>query len=144
MEEPVKREKEEQKSKVSEIVEAIASMNAIELNQLVKALEEKFGVTAQMPVAVPAAAAAAVPASAPQEVKKEEEPREVTVMLVDSGDKKLQVIKEIRAITGLPLKEAKELVDNVPGIVKERVPIEEAKKIKAQLEKEGAKVEFKY
>jgi large subunit ribosomal protein L7/L12 len=141
MEEPVKKEKEEQKSKVSEIVEAIASMNALELNQLVKALEEKFGVTAQMPVAVPAVAA---PSSASQEVKKEEEPKEVTVMLVDSGDKKLQVIKEIRAITGLPLKEAKELVDNVPGVVKERVPIEEAKKIKAQLEKEGAKVEFKY
>jgi large subunit ribosomal protein L7/L12 len=142
MEEPVKKEKEEGKAKISEIVEAIASMNALELSQLVKALEEKFGVTAQMPVAV--APAAAAPSAAPQEAKKEEEPKEVTVVLVDSGDKKLQVIKEIRAITGLPLKEAKDLVDNVPGVIKEKVPIEEAKKIKAQLEKEGAKVEFKY
>jgi len=142
MEEPVKNEREEGKTKIAEIVEAIASMNVLELSQLVKALEEKFGVTAQMPVAV--APTAAVPSAAPQEAKKEEEPKEVTVVLVDSGDKKLQVIKEIRAITGLPLKEAKDLVDNVPGVIKERVPIEEAKKIKAQLEKEGAKVEFKY
>ncbi len=141
MEEAVKKEKEEGKTKISEIVEAIASMNAMELNQLVKALEEKFGVSAQIPVAVPAAVVAP---SAPAEAKKEEEPNEVTLMLVDSGDKKLQVIKEIRAITGLPLKEAKELVDNVPSVVKERVPIEEAKKMKEQLEKEGAKVEFKY
>lgn len=139
MEEPVK--KEEQKARITEIVEAIASMNLLEINQLVKALEEKFGVTAQMPVV---AAPTAVSSTTPAEVKKDEEPKEVTVILVDSGDKKLQVIKEIRAITGLPLKEAKELVDNVPGLVKERVPIEEAKKMKTQLEKEGAKVEFKY
>lgn len=141
MEETVKKGEEKRKPKIEEIVELIASMTALELNELVKALEEKFGVSAQVPVGIPSAVQAAPsPAEAP---KKEEEPKEVTVVLASSGDKKLQVIKEIRAITGLPLKEAKDLVENAPSTIKERVPIEEAKKIKEQLEKEGAKVEFK-
>lgn len=137
MEEAKKTQVEGKKLSVEEIVEAISQMNAMELSQLAKALEEKFGVSAQMPVAV-----SPQPVSAPVEEKKEA-PSEVTVILVDAGANKLNVIREVRSITGLGLKEAKDLVDSVPKPVKEKISMEEAKKIKEQLEKAGAKVEIK-
>lgn len=119
------------------IIEAIEKMTVMELVELKKALEEKFGVTAAAPVAVTAAAAPA------EEAAKEEEKTDFQVVLTSAGDKKIQVIKEVRAITGLGLKEAKNLVDGAPNAVKESVPKEEAEKIKAQLEEVGATVELK-
>lgn len=127
----------EKKLSVEEIVEAVSSLTALELAELVKALEDKFGVSAAAPVAVaaPAAAGAAQPA--------EEEKTSFDVILVDVGSSKIPVLKELRAITGLGLKEAKELVDNLPKPVKEGVSKEEAQEIKERLEKAGAKVEIK-
>ncbi len=127
----------EKKLSVEEIVEAVSSLTALELAELVKALEDKFGVSAAAPVAVaaPAAAAGAQPA--------EEEKTSFDVILVDVGSSKIPVLKELRAITGLGLKEAKELVDNLPKPVKEGVSKEEAQEIKERLEKAGAKVEIK-
>jgi len=122
---------------VQNIIEAIEKMTVMELVELKKALEEKFGVTAAAPVAVTAAAAPA------EEAAKEEEKTDFQVVLTSAGDKKIQVIKEVRAITGLGLKEAKNLVDGAPNAVKESVPKEEAEKIKAQLEEVGATVELK-
>lgn len=118
-----------------DMLEAIKSMTVLELSDLVKAIEETFGVTAAAPVAVAAApgAAAAV----------EEEQTAFDVILSSAGDKKIQVIKEVRAITALGLKEAKELVDGAPNAVKEGVTKEEADKLKAQLEEAGAVVEIK-
>jgi len=110
----------------------------MELVELKKALEEKFGVTAAAPVAMMAAGAAAGEAAAP-----EEEQTEFTVVLTAAGDKKIQVIKEVRAITSLGLKEAKALVDEAPNNVKEDIPRDEAEKIKAKLEEVGATVEIK-
>ena len=118
------------------VMEAIESMTVLELADLVKALEEKFGVKAAAPVAVAAGAPAAVAAPA-------EEKTSFDVILVSGGDKKIQVIKEVRAITNLGLKEAKDLVEGAPKTVKEGASKEEADKIKAALEKAGAKVEFK-
>jgi len=121
-----------------QFIEAIENMTVLELSELVKALEEKFGVTAAAPVAVaaaPAAAAAAAPAA--------EEKTEFTVVLKDVGAKKVQVIKVVREITGLGLKEAKDLVDSAPKPVKENVNKEEAEAIKAKLEEAGASVELK-
>lgn len=121
-----------------QILEAIKNMTVLELNDLVKAIEETFGVTAAAPVAVAAApGAAAAPAAA------EEEKTSFDVVLASAGDKKIQVIKEVRAITGLGLKEAKDLVDSAPKPVKEGVTKDEAEKIKAQLEAAGATVELK-
>ncbi|MCL6471744.1 MAG: 50S ribosomal protein L7/L12 [Firmicutes bacterium] len=121
-----------------QILEAIKNMTVLELNDLVKAIEETFGVTAAAPVAVAAApGAAAAPAAA------EEEKTSFDVILASAGDKKIQVIKEVRAITGLGLKEAKDLVDSAPKPVKEGVTKDEAEKIKAQLEAAGATVELK-
>lgn len=120
-----------------EILEAIKNMTVLELNDLVKAIEETFGVSAAAPVAVAGAAPAAA-AAAP-----EEEKTEFDVVLTSAGDKKIQVIKEVRAITSLGLKEAKGLVDNAPKPVKEGIPKEEAEKIKEQLEGAGATVELK-
>ena len=123
-----------------EMISAIESMTVLELNELVKALEEKFGVSAAAPVAVaaaPAAGAAAAPAEA------EEEKTEFDVILAAFGDNKVGVIKEVRAITGLGLKEAKDLVEGAPKAVKEGVAKDEAEKIKKQLEAAGAKVEVK-
>ena len=118
-----------------DILEAVGNMTVMDLNDLVKAFEEKFGVSAAaMAVAGPAAAAAAAPA---------EEQTEFTVMLLAAGEKKVEVIKVVRAATGLGLKEAKDLVDGAPKPVKEGVNKDEADKIKAQLEKAGAKVELK-
>ncbi len=121
-----------------EIIEAIEKMTVLELAELVKALEEKFGVSAAMPVAQVAAAPAAGEGAA-----KEEEKTEFDVILKSAGSQKLQVVKEVRAITGLGLKEAKELVDNAPKPVKEGISKNEAEEIKAKLEAVGAEVEIK-
>jgi large subunit ribosomal protein L7/L12 len=122
-----------------EIIEAIEKMTVLELAELVKALEEKFGVSAAMPVAQVAAPVAGAQAQAPAE----EEKTEFDVILKSAGAQKLQVIKEVRAITGLGLKEAKDLVDNPPKPVKEGIGKKEAEEIKAKLEAVGAEVEIK-
>ena len=120
-----------------DVIEFIANMSVLELSELIKEMEDKFGVSAAAPVAI-AAAAPGGDAAAP-----EEEKTEFNVILTTAGDKKIQVIKEVRAITGLGLKDAKALVDEAPKPVKEGVPKEEAEKIKAQLEGAGAQVELK-
>ncbi len=122
-------------NKVSEIMEMVKGMTVLELSELVKALEEEFGVTAAAPVA-----AAAAPAAAAEE---EEEKDEFDVVLTSSGEKKIQVIKVVREITGLGLKEAKALVDEVPGAVQEKVNKEEAEATKAKIEEAGGSVELK-
>jgi large subunit ribosomal protein L7/L12 len=124
-------------NKMEEFVSYIENMTVLELSQLVKTLEERLGVSAAAPVAVaaaPAAGAAAAPA---------EEKTEFDVILASFGDNKIGVIKEVRAITGLALKEAKDLVEGAPKAVKEGVSKEDAEKIKKQLEDAGAKVEVK-
>ena len=122
-----------------EILDAIAEMSVLELSELLKDFEEKFGVTAAAPVAVAAAGGAA--AAAPAEAEDEKD--EFDVVLAAAGDKKIEVIKEVRAITGLGLKEAKDLVEGAPKPVKEGVTKDEADKIKKQLEAAGATVELK-
>jgi large subunit ribosomal protein L7/L12 len=120
---------------LQKIVDDLSSLTVLEAAELAKLLEEKWGVSAAAAVAVAGpAAAAAAPA---------EEKTEFTVVLSAAGDKKIEVIKEVRAITGLGLKEAKDLVEGAPKPVKEGVNKEEADKLKAQLEKAGAKVELK-
>ena len=121
-----------------EILDGIASLTVLELSELLKDFEEKFGVTAAAPVAVAAAPAAGGAAEAGG---GDEEKTEFTVVLSAAGDKKIQVIKEVRALTSLGLKEAKDLVDGAPKPVLERVTKEEADKAKAQLEEAGATVE---
>ena len=116
-----------------QIIEAIKNMTILELNELVKACEEEFGVSAAAPVAVAGVAAAAA----------EEEQTEFTVVLNNHGSEKIKVIKAVREITGLGLKEAKELVDGAPSNVKEGVEKAEAEAIKAQLEEVGAEVVLK-
>jgi large subunit ribosomal protein L7/L12 len=118
------------------VLELIESMTILEAADLVKAMEEKFGVSAAAPVAVAAAPGAGGEAA-------EEAKDEFTVMLTGVGDKKIQVIKEIRAITALGLKEAKELVESAPTAVKEGIPKEEAEQIKTKLEEVGAIVDLK-
>lgn len=120
-----------------EIVEAISSLSVLELAELVKTLEEKFGVTAAAPMAVAAMPAAAAGAPAV------EEQTEFDAVLKSIGEKKIQVIKVVRELTGLGLKEAKELVDGAPKPVKEKVSKQEAEQIKTKLEAEGATVEVK-
>src|SRR5438874_11808680 len=120
---------------LSKIVDELSSLTVLEAAELAKLLEEKWGVSAAAAVAVAGPAAAA---AAPVEEKSE-----FTVMLTAAGDKKIEVIKEVRALTGLGLKEAKDLVEGAPKAVKEGVNKEEADKVKAQLEKAGAKVELK-
>ncbi|MGB9804501.1 MULTISPECIES: 50S ribosomal protein L7/L12 [Desulfofundulus] len=127
-------------SKVNEILEAVKGLTVLELAELVKKFEEEFGVSAAAPVAVAAAPVAAGPAAAPA---AEEEQTEFDVILTAVGDKKINVIKVVREITGLGLKEAKEVVDNVPKPIKEKVSKEEAEAIKAKLEEQGATVEIK-
>lgn len=122
-----------------QILEAIENMTVLELSELVKALEEKFGVSAAAPVAVAAMPGAAGGAAAAEA----EEKTEFDVVLTSAGDKKIQVIKVVRELTGLGLKEAKDLVDNAPNPVKEGVSKEEAEEIKAKLEEAGATVEVK-
>lgn len=121
--------------KTNDIITAIEGMTVLELAELVKTLEEKFGVSAAMPVAAAAAGGAAGAAEAVSD--------EVDVILVSTGDKKIQVLKALRELTGLGLKEAKELVDTAPKPVKEKIKKEEAETIKKKLEAEGAKVEIK-
>ncbi len=123
-----------------EIIDEIKKMTVLELSALVKALEEEFGVSAAMPMAVAAAPAGAVAAGPAAE---EEERTEFDVILKSAGDKKINVIKEVRAITGLGLKEAKDLVDGAPNPVKQGIPKAEAEEIKKKLEEAGAEVEIK-
>jgi large subunit ribosomal protein L7/L12 len=120
-----------------EVIEFISSMSVLELSDLVKELEEKFGVSAAAPVAV-----AAAPGAHPAQAEAEEK-TEFDVILTQIGDKKIQVIKVIRAVTGLGLKEAKALVDEAPKPVKEGVSKEEAENVKGQLEEAGATVDIK-
>ena len=123
-----------------EILDAISNMTVLELSELLKDFEEKFGVTAAAPVAVAAAAPAGGGGGA---AEAEEEKDEFDVVLTEAGDKKIQVIKEVRALTNLGLKEAKDLVDSAPKPVLEHVSKEDAEKAKAQLEEAGATVELK-
>lgn len=126
--------------KIENMISTIEQMSVMELADLVKAIEEKFGVTAQATVVAGAASSAAAgsAAGAPQEEKTT-----FTVVLASAGDKKIQVIKEIRTITNLGLKEAKDLVEGAPKTVKEGAAKEEAEEIKKKLEAQGAKVELK-
>jgi large subunit ribosomal protein L7/L12 len=121
---------------LAKIVDDLSSLTVLEAAELAKMLEEKWGVTAAAPVAVAAAAPGAAAAAV-------EEQTEFNVILTDAGDKKINVIKEVRAITGLGLKEAKDLVEGAPKAVKEGVSKDEAAKIKKVLEENGAKVEVK-
>lgn len=123
--------------KVVKLIDDVKALTVLELNELVKALEEEFGVSAAAPVAVAAAPAAggAAPAA--------DEKTEFTVILADQGSNKINTIKVIREITGLGLKEAKDLVDGAPKPIKENVSKEEADSIKAKIEESGAKVEIK-
>ena len=123
-------------SKIEKLVDDLSSLTVLEAADLAKLLEEKWGVSAAAPVAAAAAPAGAAAAPAAEKT-------EFTVMLVDAGDKKINVIKEVRAITGLGLKEAKDLVEGAPKEVKADVNKDEAAKIKKQLEDAGAKVELK-
>ncbi|MBU0568249.1 50S ribosomal protein L7/L12 [bacterium] len=120
-----------------EIVEAISQMSVLELSKMVKELEEKFGVSAAAPVAVIAQAGGGQ-AAAPVEEKTE-----FDAVLISFGEKKIQVIKEVRAITSLGLKEAKELVEGVPKAIKEGIPKEQAEEIKKKIEDAGGTVEIK-
>ncbi len=122
-----------------QVIDFIANMSVLELSEMIKELEDKFGVSAAAPVAV---AAGAVPGAA-AEAAAEEEKTEFDVVLTAAGDKKIQVIKVVRAITGLGLKEAKALVDEAPKTVKDGVSKEEADGLVAQLEEAGATVEVK-
>jgi large subunit ribosomal protein L7/L12 len=123
-------------SKIDEILEIVKGMSVLELNDLVKAFEEEFGVSAAAPAAfaMPAAGAAADPA---------EEKTDFDVVLTSAGEKKINVIKVVRELTGLGLKEAKELVDNAPKPIKEGIGKKDADEIKAKLEEAGASVELK-
>jgi large subunit ribosomal protein L7/L12 len=124
-----------------EILDGIAELSVIQLSELLKDFEERFGVTAAAPVAVAAAAAPAAGGGA--EAGGEEEKSEFDVVLTDAGDKKIQVIKEVRALTSLGLKEAKDLVESAPKPVLEKANKEDADKAKAALEGAGASVEIK-
>lgn len=122
-----------------DVIDFIANMTVLELSEMVKELEDKFGVSAAAPMAMMAAG----PVEGAGAAAVEEEKTEFDIILLAAGDKKIQVIKEVRAITGLGLKDAKALVDEAPKPVKEAVAKEEAEKIKAQLEEAGAQVELK-
>ncbi|ACL03619.1 50S ribosomal protein L7/L12 [Desulfatibacillum aliphaticivorans] len=119
-----------------DVLEFIANMTVLELSELIKDIEEKFGVSAAAPVA-------AVAMAGPAAADAEEEKTEFDVILLSAGDKKIQVIKEVRAITGLGLKEAKALVEEAPKAVKEGIAKEDAEKVKEQLEGAGAQVDIK-
>jgi large subunit ribosomal protein L7/L12 len=122
---------------LSKIVDELSSLTVLEAAELAKMLEEKWGVSAAAAVSV------AMPGGGGAAAAPVEEKTEFTVVLAAAGEKKIEVIKEIRAITGLGLKEAKDLVEGAPKNVKEGIPKDEAEKLKAQLEKAGAKVELK-
>ncbi|MDT7952841.1 MAG: 50S ribosomal protein L7/L12 [Acetobacteraceae bacterium] len=123
---------------LAKMVDELSTLTVLEAAELSKMLEEKWGVSAAAPVAVAAAGGPAAPAAAPAE-----EQTEFTVILAKAGEKKINVIKEIRTITGLGLKEAKDLVEGAPKTVKEGVSKDEAAKLKKQLEEQGAAVEVK-
>jgi len=123
-------------SKVQEVIDIVKNMTVLELSELVKALEEEFGVSAAAPVAV-----AAAPAAAPAEAADEQ--TEFDVILTSAGDKKINVIKVVRELTSLGLKEAKDLVDQAPNPIKEKISKEEANEIKAKIEEAGGSVEVK-
>lgn len=124
--------------KLANIIESIEGLTVMELADLVSTLEEKFGVSAQAPVAVAAGAVAAAPGAA-----AEEEKTEFDAILTEIGDNKIQVIKVVRALTSLGLKEAKDLVDGAPNPIKEGVPKDEAESVRQQIEEAGGKVEIK-
>ena len=134
-----KKEKSIQSKNVEKILEAVKKITVIELAELVKALEEEFGVTAAAPVI----AAAPGAATGVQAVAVEEEKTEFNVMLTSFGSNKIQVIKVVRALTSLGLREAKDLVESAPAAIKEGVPKEEAEDVKRQLEEVGGSVELK-
>ncbi len=123
----------------AKVLETLGKMTVLELVELKNAIEEEWGVTAAAPVAV----AAAAPAGGGEGAAVEEEKDSFDVVITAAGDKKIQVIKVVRAITGLGLKEAKDLVDSAPGAVKEGVAKDEAEKMKAELEEAGASIELK-
>lgn len=125
--------------KIEQVIATVEGLTVTELAELVKALKDKFGVTAPMYAAAGPAPAAG--GAAPAEAKEEQ--TEFTVTLTSVGDKKIQVLKELRAVTQLGLKEAKDIIDKTPSVVKENASKEEADKIKAKLEEVGAKVEIK-
>ncbi|RLB08900.1 MAG: 50S ribosomal protein L7/L12 [Deltaproteobacteria bacterium] len=120
-----------------DVIKFIENMSVLELSNLIKELEDRFGVSAAAPVAV------AAPAAATPQAQAAEEKTEFDVILKSAGDKKIQVIKVVRAITGLGLKEAKDLVEQAPKAVKEAIPKKDAEEIKKQLEEAGASVEIK-
>lgn len=126
-------------SKVQEVIDIVKELTVLELSELVKALEEEFGVSAAAPVAVAAAGPAADAGAAAEEEAK----TEFDVVLTSVGDKKINVIKVVRELTGLGLKEAKAVVDEAPGPIKEKATKEEAEEMKAKLEEAGATVELK-
>ena len=121
-----------------DVIEFISNMTVLELSQLIKDLEHRFGVTAMAPIATSSTIPGAAPAEAPKEEKTEFE-----VVLTSSGDKKIQVIKVVRALTGLGLKEAKEAVEKLPSTIKTGVSEAEAQDVKKQLEEAGATAEIK-
>lgn len=123
----------------ADVIEFISNMSVLELSELIKEMEEKFGVSAAAPVAAMPMGMAPAGEAGPAE----EEKTEFDIILTAPGDQKIKVIKEVRAITGLGLKDAKAMVDGAPTPVKEGIPKEEAEKIKAQLEEVGAQVEMK-
>jgi len=125
------------KLSTTDVLDAVAEWNLLELSEFIKAFEEKFGVTAAAPVAM------AMPGGPGAPAEEVEEKTDFTVILAAAGDKKINVIKEVRAITGLGLKEAKDLVEAAPAPVRENIPKEEAQKVKEQLEAAGATVEVK-
>jgi len=126
--------------KMEEIVEALSSLSVLEVSDLVKKLEEKWGVSAAAPVVMAGAATAPGAAAAPAVVQEKED---FDVVLTSAGDKKIQVIKVVRELTGLGLKEAKDLVDGAPKAVKEAVPKAEAEAMKKKLEEAGGAIELK-
>ena len=134
-----KTEKKEAKMSIDEIIDALGSMTVLELSELVKALEEKFGVTA----AAPMVAMGAIPGAAAAAAVEEEEKTEFDVILKDFGAQKIQVIKAVRELTDLGLRESKELVEGVPSPVKHGVSKDEADQAKAKLEEAGAVVEIR-
>jgi len=134
-----KTPKSEIGAKAAEVIKTVEEMSVLELSKLVKALEEKFGVSAAAPVAVPSAGVSA----ASQEGQQEEEKTSFDVILASIGEKKIQVIKEVRAVTSLGLKEAKDLVEQAPKAIKEGVSKDEAEEIKKKVEAVGATVEIK-
>ncbi len=138
-----KKEKVDVSKKAQEIIDTIETLSVLELSNLVKALEEKFGVTASAPMGMAFAGGVAGQGAGAAGAAPVEEKTTFTVVLSSVGDQKIQVIKEIRAVTTLGLKEAKDLVEAAPKTVKEGISKEEAEKIKAQLEAVGAKIELK-